>query len=140
MPFALHAATNSFIAGLDPPYGASGSCVLRSLTKSIPQKTPAPRISPITLCFLASSINPGPKIFSPMFVAFSSIFSVFITSIVATAAAAANGCPIYVSPPGNTCSSNVLEISLLITTPPSGTYPDVTPFAKVIRSGTALVL
>ena len=90
-PCFLHAATNSFIAGLDAPYGASGSWVARSETISTPQNTPAPRISPITLCFLANSFKPGPRMVSPIIVAFSSIFSSFMTSIVATAVAHANG-------------------------------------------------
>ena len=54
-PFFLQAATNSFIAGLDAPYGASGARVARSVTRSTPQKTPTPRISPINLCFFAIS-------------------------------------------------------------------------------------
>ena len=90
-PFFLQVATISFIFGLDDPYGASGSRVERSITISIPQKTPAPRISPITLCLLANSLSPGPRIFSPILAAFSTIFSLFIHSIVATAVAQANG-------------------------------------------------
>ncbi len=86
----------------------------------MPQKTPAPRISPIILCFLANSFSPGPRMVSPIIVAFSSIFSSFMTSIVATAVAHANGWPMYVMPPANTLSSNVFDTGSLMTTPPSG--------------------
>ena len=46
----MHSATTAFIAGLVPPYGASGSRVARSATSSSAQNAPVPRTSPTHSC------------------------------------------------------------------------------------------
>ncbi len=56
-----------------------------------------------------------------MVFAFAMMPSASIASIDATIEAIASGCPEYVSPPGNTWSSNAFAIDSLITTPPAGT-------------------
>ena len=84
---------SSAIAGDVPPYGAIGSRVARSVTRSSAQKTPRPRTSPITGWRSASSRRPGPRTSSPMRFAFSTMPSSFIASIDATMEAQASGWP-----------------------------------------------
>ena len=48
-PRSWQPLTTAAISGLDPPYGASGSRVARSLTSSSAQKAPVPRTSPIAV-------------------------------------------------------------------------------------------
>ena len=65
--------------------------------------------------------NAGPISVSPMARAFSTTPSDSMASSAATIEAIASGCPEYVSPPGNTRSSNVAAIGSEMITPPSGT-------------------
>src|ERR1700683_1584945 len=135
-PPDLQAAISSPVASDAPPYGASMARVSRLDTRSRAQNTPSPRTSPITGCRVASSRRPGPSTSAPTLAAFSTMPSSFIASSEATIDAQASGWPEYVRPPGNTRSSNVAAISSEMITPPTGTYPELEPFANVIRSGT----
>src|SRR5712692_3684525 len=51
-------------------------------------------------------------------------------------AAQARAWPLYVRPPQYTWSSKCFAIFSFTIAPPRGTYPEFTPFAKVMMSGT----
>ena len=86
-PNFLHSPPSSTIGAASLPlalYGTKASLVFLFLTNSIAQKTPKPLTSPIDECFSFNSFNFGPIMFLPISKAFSTIFSSFMASKVAT--------------------------------------------------------